>query len=48
MLKAQTPFASFYCLRLFVVVYKLVVSVLINSSHGSHQVSLLEDQIKVS
>ena len=40
-LYAQTQFTSFYCLRLFVVVYKfkLVISVSINSHHG-YQISL--------
>ena len=40
----KTPFTSFYCLRLFVVVYKLVISVPMNSYHGTsvYQVSLLE------
>ena len=38
-------FHKFFCLRLFVVVYKLVISVLMNSYHGTsvYEVSLLED-----
>ena len=44
-LEAQTPFTSFYYPRLFVVVYKLVISFLMNSYHGTsvYQDSLLED-----
>ena len=45
-LEAQTPFTSFYCPRLFVVVYKLVVSDSMNFHHGTsvYQGLLLEDQ----
>ena len=44
-LQAQTLFASFYCLRLIVIVYKLVIYVSMNSHHGKsvYQGSLLED-----